>query len=187
MWGGREGYDTLLNTSMRRESDQLARFMTMVVEHKAKIGFDGHAAHRTEASGTHQASVRLRHRHGPGVPQPLRARRRVQGEHRGQPRHARPATRSTTKWRTRSRTVCSAASTPTAVIPRTGGTPTSSRTPWTNWRSCSTRSSGVAGSRTAGSTSTPSCAGRVSIAATCSTVTSAASTRWPERCWWPRR
>jgi len=41
MWGGREGYDTLLNTSLRREADQLARFMTMVVEHKAKIGFDG--------------------------------------------------------------------------------------------------------------------------------------------------
>ncbi len=41
MWGGREGYDTLLNTSVRREADQLARFMTMVVEHKAKIGFEG--------------------------------------------------------------------------------------------------------------------------------------------------
>jgi xylose isomerase len=41
MWGGREGYDTLLNTSLRREADQLARFMTMVVDHKAKIGFEG--------------------------------------------------------------------------------------------------------------------------------------------------
>ena len=31
LWGGREGYDTLLNTRLRREADQLARFLTMVV------------------------------------------------------------------------------------------------------------------------------------------------------------
>lgn len=41
LWGGREGYDTLLNTDMRRELDQLARFLHMVVEHKHAIGFDG--------------------------------------------------------------------------------------------------------------------------------------------------
>jgi xylose isomerase len=41
MWGGREGYDTLLNTDLRRESDQLGRFMNLVVEHKHRIGFDG--------------------------------------------------------------------------------------------------------------------------------------------------
>jgi xylose isomerase len=41
MWGGREGYETLLNTDLRRELDQLGRFMTMVVEHKHKIGFPG--------------------------------------------------------------------------------------------------------------------------------------------------
>ncbi len=41
LWGGREGYDTLLNTSLRREADQLARFLTMVVEYKRKIGFNG--------------------------------------------------------------------------------------------------------------------------------------------------
>ncbi|MDW3215752.1 MAG: xylose isomerase [Ilumatobacteraceae bacterium] len=41
LWGGREGYDTLLNTDMRRELDQLGRFMNMVVEHKYAIGFDG--------------------------------------------------------------------------------------------------------------------------------------------------
>ena len=39
LWGGREGYDTLLNTDMRRESQQLGRFMQLVVEHKHKIGF----------------------------------------------------------------------------------------------------------------------------------------------------
>jgi xylose isomerase len=41
LWGGREGYDTLLNTSLRRESDQLARFLTMVADYKRSIGFSG--------------------------------------------------------------------------------------------------------------------------------------------------
>ncbi|WP_370514729.1 hypothetical protein [Endozoicomonas sp. OPT23] len=41
LWGGREGYETLLNTDLRRERQQLGRFMQMVVEHKHKIGFEG--------------------------------------------------------------------------------------------------------------------------------------------------
>ena len=41
LWGGREGYDTLLNTDLGRESDQLGRFMASVVEYKNKIGFKG--------------------------------------------------------------------------------------------------------------------------------------------------
>lgn len=41
LWGGREGYETLLNTDLRRENAQLGRFMKMVVEHKHRIGFDG--------------------------------------------------------------------------------------------------------------------------------------------------
>ena len=41
LWGGREGYDTLLNTRVGQELDQLGRFMTMVVEHKHKLGFKG--------------------------------------------------------------------------------------------------------------------------------------------------
>jgi xylose isomerase len=41
LWGGREGYETLLNTDLRRETDQLGRFLNMVVEHKHKIGFEG--------------------------------------------------------------------------------------------------------------------------------------------------
>lgn len=41
LWGGREGYETLLNTDMKRELDQLGRFMNMVVEYKHKIGFKG--------------------------------------------------------------------------------------------------------------------------------------------------
>jgi xylose isomerase len=41
LWGGREGYETLLNTDIGRELDQMGRFLTMVVEHKHKIGFKG--------------------------------------------------------------------------------------------------------------------------------------------------
>ncbi len=41
LWGGREGYETLLNTDLQRESDQLGRFMQLVVEHKHRIGFEG--------------------------------------------------------------------------------------------------------------------------------------------------
>jgi xylose isomerase len=41
LWGGREGYETLLNTDMKRELDQLGRFLNLVVEHKHAIGFEG--------------------------------------------------------------------------------------------------------------------------------------------------
>ena len=41
LWGGREGYDTLLNTDLVRERDQFARFLNMVIEHKHRIGFKG--------------------------------------------------------------------------------------------------------------------------------------------------
>src|SRR5687768_15945059 len=41
LWGGREGYETLLNSRLRQEGDQLARFLEMVVGHKQKIGFEG--------------------------------------------------------------------------------------------------------------------------------------------------
>lgn len=41
LWGGREGYESLLNTDLRREREQIGRFLQMVVEHKHKIGFGG--------------------------------------------------------------------------------------------------------------------------------------------------
>jgi xylose isomerase len=41
LWGGREGYETLLNTDLVREERQLGRFMAMVAEHKHRIGFKG--------------------------------------------------------------------------------------------------------------------------------------------------
>ncbi|MCX8643173.1 xylose isomerase [Gilliamella sp. B3791] len=41
LWGGREGYETLLNTDLRKERQQLGKFMQLVVENKHKIGFKG--------------------------------------------------------------------------------------------------------------------------------------------------
>jgi xylose isomerase len=39
-WGGREGYETLLNTDMQLELDNLARFFHMAVEYAKEIGLD---------------------------------------------------------------------------------------------------------------------------------------------------
>jgi xylose isomerase len=41
LWGGREGYETLLNTDLAREEEQFARFLTLVAEHRERIGFTG--------------------------------------------------------------------------------------------------------------------------------------------------
>ena len=41
LWGGREGYETLLNTDLKRELAQFGRFLNLVVEHKHRIGFKG--------------------------------------------------------------------------------------------------------------------------------------------------
>ncbi|MBR9801638.1 xylose isomerase, partial [bacterium] len=40
-WGGREGYQNLFNTDMKRELDHLARFMHMAKDYAKSIGFDG--------------------------------------------------------------------------------------------------------------------------------------------------
>lgn len=40
-WGGREGYETLLNTNMALEQDNYARFLKMAVEYARSKGYDG--------------------------------------------------------------------------------------------------------------------------------------------------
>ena len=40
-WGGREGYETLLNTDMKFEQENIARLMRLAVDYGRKIGFDG--------------------------------------------------------------------------------------------------------------------------------------------------
>ncbi len=41
LWGGREGYDTLLNTEIGIEQENFGRFLSLVVDHKHRIGFTG--------------------------------------------------------------------------------------------------------------------------------------------------
>lgn len=41
LWGGREGYETLLNTKVGHEADQMAMFLSLVIDHAKKIGFKG--------------------------------------------------------------------------------------------------------------------------------------------------
>jgi xylose isomerase len=38
-WGGREGYETLINTDLKKEQEKMARFLHMAVDYKKKIGF----------------------------------------------------------------------------------------------------------------------------------------------------
>jgi xylose isomerase len=40
-WGGREGYETLLNTNLKREQEHLAAFLRMAVDYARQIGFKG--------------------------------------------------------------------------------------------------------------------------------------------------
>ena len=41
LWGGREGYETLLNTDLKREREQAGRFLSLVVDYKHRVGFKG--------------------------------------------------------------------------------------------------------------------------------------------------
>ena len=160
LWGGREGYDTLLNTDLRREGAQLARFLHLVVEHKHKIGFEGQLLIEPKPMEPtkHQYDYDVATVHGFLVQQ--RARGRVPAPTSRPTTRRWPATASTTRSRSRRPTGCSAASTPTAATRRTAGTPTSSRTRSRTWRCRCTRSCAPAASRPAASTSTPSCAAR---------------------------
>jgi xylose isomerase len=40
-WGGREGYESILNTDMKREQEHLARFLELAADHAREIGFEG--------------------------------------------------------------------------------------------------------------------------------------------------
>ena len=134
LWGGREGYDTLLNTDLAREGDQLARFLHLVAEHKHRIGFKGTLLIEPKPMEPtkHQYDYDVGDR--PRLPRPQRPRGRVPGQHRGEPRDARrPQLPPRGRLRGRA-TASSAASTPTAATRRTAGTPTSSRTRSRTWR-----------------------------------------------------
>ena len=68
LWGGREGYETLLNTDLGREERSARPVPAPGRRAQAQDRLRGHAAHRAQAAGADQAPVRLRHRDGPRLP-----------------------------------------------------------------------------------------------------------------------
>jgi hypothetical protein len=88
LWGGREGYETLLNTDLKRERSRPAascRWSSTTSTASASR----HDPDRAEAAGADQAPVRLRRRDRLRLPQGLRAGEGGQGQHRAGPRDPR--------------------------------------------------------------------------------------------------
>ena len=187
LWGGREGYETLLNTDMERELDQLARFLTMVVEHKQRIGFGGTILlepkpceptkhqydydvatvyaflQRYDLADEIKVNIEVNHASLSGHDFAHEVATAVNAGHLRVDR------------RQRRRRPARVGPRPLPGVGRTDD-PRDGRD--------------LARRRVrprAGSTSTPSCAGSRSTAPTCSTVTSAGWTRWPGRCSPPMR
>ena len=72
LWGGREGYETLLNTDLEaRAATRSGRFLQPGRRLQAQDRLQGHDPDRAEAAGADQAPVRLRRRHGVRLPQAL--------------------------------------------------------------------------------------------------------------------
>ena len=182
LWGGREGYDTLLNTDLRRERTQLGRFMQMVVEHKHAIGFHGtlliepKPMEPTKHQYDHDAAAVH------GVPPAVRPRARDQAQHRGQPRHpGRPQLPARARLRDRQRSLRQRRRQPRRRAERLGHRSVPQQPRRAHPRALH-HPAGRRAAPPAASTSTPSCAGRASSRTICSTPTSAASTRWRAAC-----
>jgi xylose isomerase len=103
LWGGREGYETLLNTDIGQELDQMGRFLNLVVEHKHRIGFRGNDPDRTQTQGAFQAPVRLRCGHGVSVSSSNTgwSRRYVSTSRPTMPRWRATASSTKSRWRRR--------------------------------------------------------------------------------------
>ena len=186
LWGGREGYETLLNTDLAREEDQLARFLTLVAEHKHRIGFTGTlliepkpqepTKHQYDYDCATVAGFLARH----GLTEEYRVNIEVNHatlaghsfHHEVAARIAHGIFGSIDINRGDYQNGWDTDQFPNSV----------DELPWPCTRSCR-----PAVSRPAASTSTPSSAARAWIGPTCSTPTSAAWTRWPGRCSWPAR
>ena len=175
LWGGREGYDTLLNTDLRREGDQLAPVPASGRRAQAPHRVHRSAAHRAQADGADQAPVRLRRRRRSTASWSSTASTAsTEAQHRGEPRHAGgPQLPPRGRVRRRARHARQHRRQPRRSAERLGHGPVPELRRGPGRCPC-TRSCATAASRPAASTSTPSCAARASIAATCSTPTSGA-------------
>jgi xylose isomerase len=86
LWGGREGYETLLNTDLKIESRAGRAVPVDGGRLQAQDRLQGRDPDRAEAAGAVQAPVRLRRRDGLWLPQALRAGEGGEGQHRAGPR-----------------------------------------------------------------------------------------------------
>ena len=126
-WGGREGYQNLWNTDMKRELDHLAAFMHMAVDYAKEIGFTGqfYFEPKPKEPTKHQYDFDVGRLHQ--LPPRLRPGEAREDEHRDQPRHAgRPHDAARAGIRRHARASW-ARSTPTRATCCWAGTPTSSR------------------------------------------------------------
>ena len=87
-WGGREGYQSLWNTNMKRELDHLAEFMHMAVDYAKQIGFTGQFLFEPKPKEPTKHQYDFDARGLRQLPPQLRADRPRQAEPRNQPRHA---------------------------------------------------------------------------------------------------
>ena len=126
-WGGREGYQNLWNTDMKRELDHLGRVPAHGGRLREGDRLQGPVLHRAEAEGADQAPVRLRRGGLPQLPAAVRPAAALQAEPRDEPRHARRPHDAARAGSRRRRRASSARSTPTRATCCSAGTPTSSR------------------------------------------------------------
>lgn len=133
LWGGREGYETLLNTDLRQEREQIGRFMQMVVDHKHKIGFRGTLLiePKPQEPTKHQYDYDVATVYGFLKQFGLEKRSKLTLKPT-MPRW--PATLSITRSRLLSRWVSSVLLMLTAAMRNWVGIPTSSRTAWKRMR-----------------------------------------------------
>ena len=107
LWGGREGYETLLNTDMKRELDQLGRFMHLVAEHRStRSGSRGRCSSSPSRASPPSTSTTTTRRRCTPSSSATACRPTTSGSTSGQPRHARrPQFRARGRLRPRERRV----------------------------------------------------------------------------------
>ena len=126
LWGGREGYETLLNTDLKRELDAARPLPHAGRRAQAQDRLQGHDPDRAEAEGADQAPVRLRRRAPSTASSSATTSRRRSSSTSSRTTPSSPATPSSTRSRSPARSASSARSTSTAATICSAGTPTSS-------------------------------------------------------------
>ena len=167
LWGGREGYETLLNTDLRPRAPAGWPLPVDGRRLQEEDRLQGHDPDRAEAAGADQAPVRLRCRDRVRLPQGFRAGEGGQGQHRAGPRDPRrPLLRARTGACRRARHLWLDRHEPQRLPVRLGHRPVPQQRSG-NGAGLLLRSARPAASRPAAPTSTPSCAASRSIRRIC--------------------